>query len=113
MRRAADSVLTKVSVVVFVTLTIFVCAVRPIAHPSGRLYPRSGLTRMSLLSESADTDSTSAPAPAFAVARVVRLVVAVGLPLLVLKRRRMALRPVPRRRLKRPLRRAHSVLLSD
>lgn len=104
--------LGKVGMVVLITLTAFVSTVRPIAHPSGRLFPRFGLTRMSLLSEPSDADSTSLPAPAVPAAPVVGLPLVAGLLLLVLKTRRAAFRPVPFRRLKLPARSADRSLAS-
>jgi hypothetical protein len=83
--------------VVLITITVFVSTARPLAHPAGRFGPQfRGLTRMSLLSESPDTDSTPLPAPPLVV----------GVLLLVLKTRRAAFHPLPLRRLRLPARSA-------
>lgn len=101
------SVLGKLSMGVVIALSVFVSAVRPIAHPLGHLFPQlRGFTRMSLLSESPDTDSTSLPAPIVADVHLVEPPLVVGLLLLVLQARRGTFRPVPLRRLKLPARSA-------
>ena len=109
------SVLGKLGMVVVIALSILVSAVRPIAHPLGHLFPQlHGFTRMSLLSESPDTDSTSLPAPAVSDAHMIAPPLVVGLLLLVLKTRRTTFRPVSFRRLKLPARSAdRSSLPSD
>jgi len=101
------SVLGKLSMVVVIALSILVSTVRPIAHPLGHLFPQlRGFTRMSLLSESPDTDCTSLPTPAVADVHRVEPPLVVGLLLLVLQARRAAFRPAPLRRLKLPARSA-------
>lgn len=109
------SVLGKLGMVVVIALSILVSAVRPIAHPLGHLFPQlHGFTRMSLLSESPDTDSMSLPAPVVGDVHLIAPSLVVGLLLLVLKARRAAFRPVPLRRLKLPARSAErSSLPSD
>jgi hypothetical protein len=105
-RMKCGAVVRRLAMVVLIAITIFVSAVRPIAHRSDRLFPQlHGLTRMSLLSESPDTDSTSLPTPV-ADAHPIAPALVVGLLLFVLKTRRTAFRPLPLRRLKIPARRA-------
>jgi hypothetical protein len=90
-----------------------VIVARPLARPAGRLYARFGLTRMSLLSESADDDSAPLQLPTEAEARSIEPLLVVGLLLLVLKTRRVSLRAVPLRRVKRPPRRPSNSLSTD
>lgn len=105
MKRGA--VVAKLAMVVLIGVTVFVGAVRPIAHPASRFFPQfHGLTRMSLLSESPDTDSTSIPMPVVAGAHLIAPPLVVSLLLFVLKARRAAFHPVPFRRLKLPARSA-------
>ena len=99
--------------VVVVALTLFVVAVRPLARPTGHLYARFGLTRMSLLSESADNDSVPLQPPTASEAQSLQPLLLVGISLLVLKSRRVALRAVPLRRVKRPPRRPSNSLSTD
>ena len=105
-RMKRGSLAGKVGIVVLLALTVFVSAVRPIAQPTGRLFPRFGLIRMSLLSESPDTDSTPLPSPALVDAHMIEPPLIIALLLLVLKARPAAFRPVPFRRLKLPARSA-------
>lgn len=105
--------LGKLGLGMLIALTVFVSAVRPIAHPTGRLFPRFGLTRMSLLSEPPDIDSTAVPAPVVADAQVVELPLVISLLLLVLRTRRAAFLPFLFRRLKLPARSAERSLPSD
>lgn len=95
-----------------IALTIFVSAVRPLTHPSGRLDRPLGLTRMSLLSEPASNDDAPVPVPVAADAQVLAPAL-IGVPLLVLKSRRTAFRSVPVRRLKLPPRSSIGSLFSD
>ena len=91
---------------VLIAITVFVSTLRPIAHPAGRLSPQlHGLTRMSLLSESPDTDST--PVPVVVDAHLITLPLTLGLLLLILKTRRAAFHPLLMRRLKQPARSAN------
>ncbi len=88
-------------------ITVFVSALRPLAHPSSRFSPQfHGLTRLSLLSESPDTDSGMVPVPIAADARLVEFPVAIGILLFVLRGRSAAFRPLPVQRLKLPARSA-------
>ena len=98
------SLLAKVGMVVLIALTVFVSAVRPVTRPTGRLYARFGLSRMSLLTEAADDNDSSLVAPAVVDAHVSTPLMALGVLLLVLKTRRVELRSVPLRRLKLPAR---------
>lgn len=96
----------KLGMVVVIVLIVFVSTARPLAHPAGRFFPQfQGLTRMSLLSESPDTDSQPVPAPAADV-HLVDLPLVIGLLLFTLKARRAVFRPIPLRRLKLPARSA-------
>jgi hypothetical protein len=104
MRHARSSLPAKVGLVVLIALTVFVSAVRPLTRPSGRLFARFGLTRMSLLTEAADERGTPLPAPAVAHAHVIAPLSVAGVLLLVLKTRRVEFRSVPFRRLKLPAR---------
>lgn len=103
----------KVGMVVLIALTVFVSAVRPLARPTGRLYARFGLSRMSLLCEAPDTDGRPLPLPMVADSHVFEPLLVVGLLLLVLKIRRTAFRPIPFRRLKLPARSPDRSLSSD
>ena len=102
MRRRADLWPAKLGMLVVVALTLFVIVVRPLARPTGHLYARFGLTRMSLLSESADDHSAPLQPPVEGGARSLAPVLIVGVLLLVLKTRRVQLRAVPVRRIKLP-----------
>ena len=93
--------------VTVIAITVFVSALRPVAHPSSRFSQQfHGLTRMSLLSESPDTDGTALPSPLVADAHLIVPPVAVGLLLLVLRERQAMFRPIPLRRLRLPTRSA-------
>ena len=96
----------KLGLVVMIMLIVFVSALRPLAHPAGRFFPQfRGLTRVSLLSESPDTDSQSVQPPVADV-HFVELPVVIGLLLFMLGARRTVFRPVPPRRRKLPARSA-------
>ena len=104
MRHAGSSLPARVGVVVFIALAVFVSVTRPLTRPTGHLYARFGLTRMSLLAEAADESGTPLPAPDVADAHVIAPLLLLGVLLLVLKTRRVELRSVPIRRLKLPAR---------
>jgi len=104
MRSAGSSLPTKAGLVVLIAVTIFVTAVRPLTRPTGHLYARFGLSRMSLLTEAADESGTPLPEPAVTHTHVVAPLLLVGALLLVLKARRAEFRSVPFRRLKLPAR---------
>ena len=102
-----DAVLGRLAMVALIAITVFVSTTRPLAHPAGRFAPQlHGFTRMSLLSESPDTDSTSLPAPVLTDAHLITPPLVGGLLLLVLKTRQAAFHPLPLRRLKLPARSA-------
>ena len=113
MRRAADSLPLRAGIVVFLTLTLFVIVVRPLTRPTGHLYARFGLTRMSLLTEGSGDEDASVLPPADVTGRLLSPFLVLGVPLLALKTRRIAFRPIPVRRVKRPPRRPASSLLTD
>src|SRR5512135_150262 len=94
MRHTDSSVLAKVGMVVLIALTVFVSTVRPVTRPTGRLYARFGLSRMSLLTEAADDSDTSLVAPAAVDVHVSTPLMVLGIMLLVLKTRRVELRAV-------------------
>ncbi|MFN8624370.1 MAG: hypothetical protein U0587_00035 [Candidatus Binatia bacterium] len=95
-----------------IVLTIFVVTARPVARPSGHLYGRLGLTRMALLTEPANDDAPSPPAPTAAISFVCALPLA-GILLLRLKTRRTGFDAVPIRRLKLPPSRTAGSPFSD
>ena len=113
MRRAAESLPLQVGIVVFLTLTLFVIVVRPLTRPTGQLYARFGLTRMSLLTESAGDEDAAVLPPIDVTGRLVHLFLVVAILLVALKTRRVAFQPIPLRRVKRPPRRAASSLFTD
>ena len=113
MKRTADSSAAKVGILIFAMLTLFVVVVRPLTRPAGHLYARFGLTRMSLLSESAEDDTPSLQPPTEGGTQSLPTILVVGTLLLVLKTRRIAFRTVPLRRAKRPPRRTFNSLSSD
>ena len=112
MRCPVESLPLRAGIVVLLTVTLFVIVVRPLTRPTGHLYARFGLTRMSLLTEGAgDKDASMLPPPTSPVGLSPFLVL--GVPLLALKTRRVGFRPIPVRRVKRPPRRPASSLLTD
>jgi len=104
MTHAGRSLPTTLSLLLLIAVTLFVCAVRPMTRPTGQLYGRLGLTRMSLLSEAADDTDTALPVPAAVHVHVTAASLVCTVLLLVLKTRRRACRPLPLRRLKLPVR---------
>ena len=98
---------------VILALAVFVSVVRPISRPIGHLYARLGLTRMSLLTESASDEDAAVLQPAHAIAHLVRPLLVIAVLLLALKTRRFAFRPIPLRRVKRPQRQAATALFTD
>lgn len=102
----------KLGMVVLIALTIFVITVRPVARPSSHLYGRLGLTRMALLTEPANEDTPSLPAPTTGVSHVFVPPLA-GILLLLLKTRRTGFDSVPIRRLKLPPSRTAGSQFSD
>jgi hypothetical protein len=114
MRRIADYLPVKAGLLVFLALTLFVSVVRPLTRPTGHLYARFGLTRMSLLTDAAGDEDLAAVPPADTMGRLLRPAFVVGVLLLVLKtRRRIAFQSPPVRRVKRPPRRPTNSLPSD
>jgi hypothetical protein len=113
MRRIADYLPVRVGVLVFLALTLFVSVMRPLTRPTGHLYTRSGVTRMSLLTEPGDDEDADVSPSADTTDQVLQPFVFVGVLLLVLKTRRVAFRPLRVRRVKRPPRRPANALLSD
>jgi len=104
MALGRPSTLGKMLLVAFVTLTVFVIVVRPIARPTGRLYPRLGMTRMSLLSEAPDTDATTLEPPVFGHVSSIEFPLLLTVLLVVLKSHRRAFRPLRLRRARVPVR---------
>ncbi|HVO22186.1 MAG TPA: hypothetical protein VMW56_01010 [Candidatus Margulisiibacteriota bacterium] len=113
MRRVSDCLPAKIALVVFLALTVFVSVVRPLTRPTGRLYARFGVTRMSLLTEPAGNEEAGVLPPTDTVGQLVGPCLSVGVLLLVLKTRRVAFQPLRVRRAKRPPRRPASSLLTD
>lgn len=100
--------MVKVALVAVIALTIFVSALRPVAHPARRFFPQfQGFTRMSLLSESPDTDSVAAePSPAAAAPHFIVPPLVIGVLLLLLRARRVVSLPIRLHRLRLPVQRA-------
>ncbi len=113
MRRVSDRLPVKVGLVVFLALTVFVSAARPLTRPTGRLYSHFGVTRMSLLTEPAANEEAAVLPPADTAGQLLRPFFFVAVLLLVLKTRRVAFQPLRVRRVKRPPRRPASSLLTD
>ncbi len=113
MRHVVDSWPRKASLVVVLTLTTFVIAVRPAARPAGHLSAPFGLTRMSLLSEAADRSDVPLPPPAEGETRSLEPLVLTGVLLLMLKTRRAPRRAVPVRRVKLPASRTSTAPFPD
>lgn len=102
----------KLGTVVMIALTIFVITTRPVARPSSPLYGRLGLSRMALLTEPANEDPASLPAPTVGVPYMFAPPLA-GILLLLLKTRRTGFDSVPIRRLKLPPSRTAGSQFSD
>ncbi len=100
--------MVKVALVAVIALTVFVGALRPVAHPARRFFPEfQGFTRMSLLSESPDTDRVVAePSPATAAPHFIAPPLVIGLLLFVLRVRRVVSLPIRLHRLRLSVQRA-------
>jgi hypothetical protein len=86
-------------VTALVLFTVLVGTLRPLLHPSGSGHNQFGLTRLTLLSEPADSRSAPLKPPGRSDMRLLIPAVVSAL-LVVLKIRRTAFVPVPVRRLK-------------